>query len=90
MRRDISKVKKFILYNRFFNWDNNCILHGILCMPITIASVIPNVSVDIKDEPIASPSGKLCSNIISKVKKFILYNRFFNWDNNCILHLKMI
>ena len=27
VRRDIPKVKKLILYNRFFNWNNNCILH---------------------------------------------------------------
>ena len=41
---------------------------GILCNPITMASVIPKSWADIKDDPIANPSGKLCINILIKIK----------------------
>ena len=49
---------------------------GTLCIPITIASVIPNVSVDIKDEPIANPSGKLCNNMLINIR----YPAFISLD----------
>ena len=41
---------------------------GILCNPITIAKVIPKASSEINDDPIDKPYGKLCSNILMKIK----------------------